>query len=87
MVTRQFSTRLCRGDIAQTVDFRAHTDPRLRDRPVHALYRPLSAFPEADMTDETEADLIGVETRASRKAPVEHVGGRKLKPATMMGHG
>ena len=40
------------------------------------------------MTDETEADLTGVELRASPKPEVDTIGGRKLKPATlMMGHG
>jgi methionine-gamma-lyase len=36
----------------------------------------------------TEADLTGVEARISPKAEVEAIGGRKLKPSTlMMGHG
>ncbi|MDF7776593.1 cystathionine gamma-synthase family protein [Sphingomonas sp. AOB5] len=40
------------------------------------------------MTDETEADLTGATPRRRAKAPVEKVGGRKLRPATMMmGHG
>ncbi len=40
------------------------------------------------MTKETEADLTGVEPRVSPKPAVEEIGGRKLKPATlMMGHG
>lgn len=40
------------------------------------------------MTKETEADLTGVEARASPKPAVDEIGGRKLKPATlMMGHG
>jgi len=38
--------------------------------------------------DETEADLTGVEARLSRKPEVDSIGGRKLKPSTlMMGHG
>ena len=38
--------------------------------------------------DETEADLTGVEARMSPKPEIETVGGRKLKPSTlMMGHG
>ena len=38
--------------------------------------------------DETEADMSGVEARVSPKASVEEIGGRKLKPSTlMMGHG
>jgi methionine-gamma-lyase len=38
--------------------------------------------------DETEADMSGVEVRVSPKAHVEEIGGRKLKPSTlMMGHG
>ena len=37
---------------------------------------------------ETEADLTGVEARISSKPEVEQIGGRKLKPSTlMMGHG
>ena len=37
---------------------------------------------------ETEADLTGVAARTKPKASVETIGGRKLKPATMMmGHG
>lgn len=40
------------------------------------------------MTKETEADLTGVEARVSPKPAVDEIGGRKLKPATlMMGHG
>lgn len=40
------------------------------------------------MTKETEADLTGVEARVSPKPTVDEIGGRKLKPATlMMGHG
>lgn len=40
------------------------------------------------MTDETEAELTGVTPRRRPKANVEKVGGRKLKPSTlMMGHG
>ncbi|MBQ1499981.1 MAG: cystathionine gamma-synthase family protein [Sphingomonas sp.] len=40
------------------------------------------------MTDETEADLTGATPRRRPKADVDTVGGRKLKPATlMMGHG
>ena len=40
------------------------------------------------MTKETEADLTGVEPRVSPKPAVDEIGGRKLKPATlMMGHG
>lgn len=40
------------------------------------------------MTKETEADLTGVAPRVSPKSAVEEIGGRKLKPATlMMGHG
>ena len=39
-------------------------------------------------TPQDEADLTGVAARTSPKPPVETVGGRKLKPATlMMGHG
>jgi methionine-gamma-lyase len=42
----------------------------------------------ADATPETEADLTGVETRRSAKPAVSAIGGRTLKPATlMMGHG
>lgn len=38
--------------------------------------------------DETEADMSGVEARVSPKASVETIGGRRLKPSTlMMGHG
>jgi methionine-gamma-lyase len=38
--------------------------------------------------NETEADLTGVEARISPKPEVEQIGGRKLKPSTlMMGHG
>jgi methionine-gamma-lyase len=41
-----------------------------------------------DITNETEADMTGVAARVSPKPEVETVGGRKLKPATlMMGHG
>ncbi len=37
---------------------------------------------------ETEADLTGVAARVARKPEVEKIGGRKLKPSTlMMGHG
>lgn len=40
------------------------------------------------MSDETEADLTGVPPRRRPKPPVDTVGGRRLKPATlMMGHG
>lgn len=40
------------------------------------------------MTDETEAELTGAAPRRRPKANVDTVGGRKLKPATMMmGHG
>ncbi|MCD2317513.1 cystathionine gamma-synthase family protein [Sphingomonas sp. IC-11] len=40
------------------------------------------------MTKETEADLTGVAPRVSPKPAVDEIGGRKLKPATlMMGHG
>lgn len=40
------------------------------------------------MTDETEAELTGAAPRRRPKANVETVGGRKLKPSTMMmGHG
>ncbi|KTT70869.1 cystathionine gamma-synthase family protein [Sphingomonas endophytica] len=40
------------------------------------------------MTKPTEDDLTGVEARQSPKPEVEAIGGRKLKPATlMMGHG
>lgn len=40
------------------------------------------------MTKPTEDDLTGVETRRSPKAEIDSIGGRKLKPATlMMGHG
>jgi methionine-gamma-lyase len=40
------------------------------------------------MTEPTEDDLTGVETRRSPKAEIDSIGGRKLKPATlMMGHG
>lgn len=40
------------------------------------------------MTDETEAELTGAAPRRRPKANVEKVGGRKLKPSTlMMGHG
>ena len=38
--------------------------------------------------DETEADLTGVAPRVAPKPEVEEIGGRKLKPSTlMMGHG
>jgi methionine-gamma-lyase len=41
-----------------------------------------------DKPEPTEADLTGVEPRVSPKPAVEEVGGRKLKPSTlMMGHG
>ncbi|WP_375288815.1 cystathionine gamma-synthase family protein [Sphingomonas sp.] len=41
-----------------------------------------------DTPEPTEADLTGVEPRVSPKPAVEEVGGRKLKPSTlMMGHG
>ena len=41
-----------------------------------------------DITNETEADMTGVEPRRSPKPEVSEIGGRKLKPATlMMGHG
>jgi len=36
------------------------------------------------MTDETEADLTGGPARRRPKASVEKIGGRKLKPSTMM---
>ncbi|MBX9814440.1 MAG: aminotransferase class I/II-fold pyridoxal phosphate-dependent enzyme, partial [Sphingomonas sp.] len=40
------------------------------------------------MTQETEADLTGATPRARPKPDVDTIGGRKLKPATlMMGHG
>jgi len=40
------------------------------------------------MADKTEADITGVPATPSPKASVERIGGRKLKPATMMmGHG
>ena len=40
------------------------------------------------MTDPTEDDLTGVEQRLSPKPEVDKIGGRKLKPSTlMMGHG
>ncbi len=40
------------------------------------------------MTKETEADLTGVEMRRTPRAEPDHIGGRKLKPSTlMMGHG
>ncbi len=40
------------------------------------------------MSDETEADLTGVPPRRRPKPSVDTVGGRRLKPATlMMGHG
>jgi methionine-gamma-lyase len=40
------------------------------------------------MTDETEADLTGATPRRRPKTDVDQVGGRKLRPSTMMmGHG
>ncbi len=40
------------------------------------------------MTEPTEDDLTGVAARRSPKAQIEEIGGRRLKPATlMMGHG
>ncbi|AJP73994.1 cystathionine gamma-synthase family protein [Sphingomonas hengshuiensis] len=40
------------------------------------------------MTDETEADLTGATPRRRPRANVESIGGRKLRPSTMMmGHG
>jgi len=36
------------------------------------------------MTDETEAELTGAGPRGRPKPPVEKIGGRKLKPSTMM---
>lgn len=40
------------------------------------------------MTDETEAELTGTTPRVRPKPPIDEVGGRKLKPSTlMMGHG
>ncbi|KQN90473.1 methionine gamma-lyase [Sphingomonas sp. Leaf231] len=40
------------------------------------------------MTEPTEDDLTGVAVRRSPKAQIEEIGGRRLKPATlMMGHG
>ena len=36
------------------------------------------------MTDETEAELTGAAPRRRPKPPVEKIGGRKLKPSTMM---
>jgi methionine-gamma-lyase len=40
------------------------------------------------MSDETEADLSGVEARIAPRSEVEKIGDRKLKPSTlMMGHG
>lgn len=40
------------------------------------------------MSNETEADLTGVAPRVEPKPKVDEIGGRKLKPATlMMGHG
>lgn len=40
------------------------------------------------MTDQTEADLTGTTPRRNPKPPIEEIGGRKLKPSTlMMGHG
>ena len=42
----------------------------------------------ADITNQTEADMSGVEPRRKAKADVAEIGGRKLSPATlMMGHG
>ena len=42
----------------------------------------------AEETPATEAELTGVETRRSPKPEVDAIGGRRLKPATlMMGHG
>ncbi len=41
-----------------------------------------------DQSSETEADLTGVEARISPKPEIDTIGGRKLKPSTlMMGHG
>ena len=41
-----------------------------------------------DIDNETEADMSGGVPRAKPKAPITEVGGRKLKPSTlMMGHG
>ncbi|GAA4767147.1 cystathionine gamma-synthase family protein [Stakelama sediminis] len=40
------------------------------------------------MTDETEADMTGISPRRRPKPNIEEIGGRKLKPSTlMMGHG
>jgi methionine-gamma-lyase len=40
------------------------------------------------LTDQTEADLTGTTPRRNPKPPIEEIGGRKLKPSTlMMGHG
>ncbi|TGX52670.1 cystathionine gamma-synthase family protein [Sphingomonas gei] len=40
------------------------------------------------MTDETEAELTGATARRRPKASIDTIGGRKLKPSTMMmGHG
>ena len=40
------------------------------------------------MTDQNEADLTGTTPRRNPKPPIEEIGGRKLKPSTlMMGHG
>jgi methionine-gamma-lyase len=45
-------------------------------------------IPERPMTDETEAELTGTTPRRRPKPDIDEVGGRKLKPATlMMGHG
>ncbi len=41
-----------------------------------------------DIKNETEADITGVEPRRGPKPEISEIGGRKLKPATlMMGHG
>ena len=41
-----------------------------------------------DLPNQTEADLTGVEPRRSPKPEISEIGGRKLKPSTlMMGHG
>ena len=41
-----------------------------------------------DIKNETEADMTGVEPRRNAKPEISEIGGRKLKPATlMMGHG
>ena len=40
------------------------------------------------MTKETEADMTGITPRRRPKPNIEEIGGRKLKPSTlMMGHG